>query len=58
MKADVAGIHRFFSKQPKAVDMAKMGVSQQHILDVGLAPNRQLLSKKARCLNQMIRIGI
>ena len=34
--------------------MAKMGVGQQHILDVGLAPNRQLLSKKTCCLNQMI----
>ena len=38
--------------------MPKVGVGEKHIVDVGLAPNGQLLTKASSCLNQVIGIAI
>ena len=58
MEVHVSGVHGFTAKQAQTIDMAKVGVGEQHVIDAGLAPNRQLLAQKTSGLNQVICLAI
>jgi hypothetical protein len=58
VEVHVSSVHGFPAKQAQAINMAKVSVGEQHVIDPGLTPNRQLLTQKTSCLNQVICLAI
>jgi hypothetical protein len=58
VQTNATGVHCLPAKQAKAIDVAKVGVCQQHIVNVGLVPKGHLLAKETGGFDQVIFLTI